>query len=346
MVAPPDPPTSANEPFLARFRRRALTIPGLGLAFVLVVATLPALLLVALLLDLTRPSTRFSLLRLTLFLVAFLATETVGLALLFATGILTLGSPTRRQDLTWPVQRLYTRMHMAAASRLFGLRFRTEGDDLGAEGGPVVVLVRHASLVDTLVPGVFLANRHHLKLRYVLKRELLLDPCLDVAGHWLPNHFVRRDGSHSDQEIQAVGALKRGIGSDEGVLIYPEGTRFSAQKRRVTLERLRDDPALHGRASRLRHLLPIRPGGVLALLEQPPVCDVLLLGHHGLEGLTTLREIANGSLVGRTIHVKLWRARAADIPSSPEARLDWLSDHWQTVDDWLASFPPEGPSHA
>jgi 1-acyl-sn-glycerol-3-phosphate acyltransferase len=86
----------------------------------------------------------------------------------------------------------------------------------------VIVLMRHASLADSLLPAVLLGTRG-LRLRYVLKRELLWDPCLDVVGQRLPNAFIRRGSGESDAEIDAIRALGRDLGDDEGVLIYPEG---------------------------------------------------------------------------------------------------------------------------
>ena len=58
--------------------------------------------------------------------------------------------------------------------------------------GPVVLMMRHASLVDTLLPTVLVLRRHRIRLRYVLKRELLWDPALDLAGNVLPNYFLDR----------------------------------------------------------------------------------------------------------------------------------------------------------
>jgi len=230
-------------------------------------------------------------------------------------------------------------MHFASVKALFRLRFEVEGAERAAPG-PLIVLVRHASIVDTLVPAVFLANVHHLRLRYVLKRELLVDPCLDVAGHWIPNHFVARDGADSAKEIAAVNALKTGLQPDEGVLLYPEGTRFTPEKRRRALERLSGDAVAKARAERLEHLLPMRPGGVLALLDAAPACDVLFVGHHGLEGFARIADIWRGALVGRTVVVKFWREAAASIPAAEDARREWLAAHWQRLDDWLRERAP------
>ncbi|APR81721.1 phospholipid/glycerol acyltransferase [Minicystis rosea] len=334
-----------------RWPRRLLTIPGVILALALVSAALPALVVLAFVVDLLRSAGRRTLasVRLVLFFEAFLLAEVFGLALLALTGLVTLGSPARRAEITWPVQRLYTALLMAATRALFSLRFEIEGDDLAAERGPMIVFIRHASIIDTLIPSAFIANRHEVRLRYVLKRELLVDPCLDVAGHWIPNYFAARDGADSPREIESVRALKSGLGQDDGVLIYPEGTRFTAAKRRKIIERLlRSDPAAAARAEGLKHLLPLRHGGALALLDAAPSCDALFVGHSGLEGFASIADIWAGALVGRTVHIKIWRERAAAIPDTEEARIAWLEARWQRLDDWILSLeaPALEPAHA
>src|SRR4051812_13493672 len=128
MAGPPEPPA----PRWHALRRRLVTIPTVFLGLGLVTAALPALLAAALLVDLCRPAGRRSLasVRLALFLEAFLITEVVGLTLLAGIGLVTLGSAARRAALTWPVQRLYTAMHMIAVRSLFALRFEVEGAEL------------------------------------------------------------------------------------------------------------------------------------------------------------------------------------------------------------------------
>lgn len=321
---------------LRRYARRAITIPFVVLSLVAVLAALPLLLPVAFVVDLPRAAGRrsFVTLRVVLFGVCFLVTEVLGLALLLGVWISSLGRPRLREARTWPVQRWYTAMHYRALRSLFRLRFEVEGAET-ASPGPLLVLVRHASIIDSLVPAVFIANAHRMRLRYVLKRELLVDPCLDLAGHWLPNRFVARDGADTASEVEAVRELKSGLGPDEGVLLYPEGTRFTPAKRRRVLERL--DGAARERAARLQHLLPIRPGGALALLDAPPACDVLLIGHHGLEGFAHVADIMRGALVGSTVRLRFWRVPASSIPAGADARRAWLAEEWQRIDDWLSS---------
>ena len=56
---------------------------------------------------------------------------------------------------------------------------------------------------------VFYAIPHQVRLRYVLKRELLLDPCLDIVGNRLPNCFVARSGADAQADIDKVADARR-----------------------------------------------------------------------------------------------------------------------------------------
>lgn len=310
-------------------------MPFFALGLWVVVALFPALFLLALFIDLARLSKTFSTTRLCCFLLAFLVVENTGFVMLLWTWLTTAANSRERHARTFAVQRVYTGGHLAAVKRLFSLTFVVEHPELAATG-PVLVFVRHASLVDVLVPGVFIANAHLLELRYVLKKELLVEPCLDIAGHWIPNHFVDRSGADSDAELAAIRALKAGIGPGEGVILYPEGTRFSRGKRRAIIEKL-EGPARE-QAEQLEHLLPIRKGGALTLLDASPRCDVLFVGHHGLEGLTRVKDIWQGALVGKTITITFWREPASSVPEGEEARLAWLHEKWLRLDQWLERF--------
>jgi hypothetical protein len=63
----------------------------------------------------------------------------------------------------------------------------------------------------------------------------------------------------------------------------------------------------------------VRRGGALALISAAPACDVLFVGHAGLEGFASVADVWSGALVGRTIRLKFWRERAASIPREPGA---------------------------
>lgn len=324
---------------LRRWKRRALTVPAMFLGCALALLGWPLWVLLALISDVALGRwRRLAATRVALLLPVSLTIECVGLTLLFLVFVTTLGSPTRRATATWHVQQAYTRAHLFAVARAFALRFEVEGDAL-VKPGPLLVFIRHASLLDVLLPGAFLAAKHGVRLRYVLKRELLIEPCLDIAGHWLPNHFVARDGAATAREIEAIRALATDLKRSDGVLLYPEGTFFSPTKRERAITSAQDDAA-RDHARSLQHLLPCRLGGATTVLEAASNTDVLFVGHAGFEGLRTAREIARGDIVGRTIRLRYWRILASDVPREPTEQVRWLRGQWSTIDQWVGEHAP------
>jgi len=208
--------------------------------------------------------------------------------------------------------------------------------------GPLFVFARHASLADTLLGPVLLTQRHGLALRYVLKRELLWEPCIDVVGQRLPNVFVWRGGSASERDVAAVQELARGLEGHAGVLIYPEGTRFTAERRARILADLeaRGEVERAARAAALQHVLPPRIGGVRGLLEARPDLDVVFCAHVGLDGAARLGDFWRGALIGRELHVRYWRVAAGDIPRDPAGCADWLEGEWSRLDAWIGTVRP------
>lgn len=326
-----------------RWRRRALTLPLLLGATAVAFLASPLLLAIALLVDLFR-GPRWPTVRLVLLALVYLACESAGVLASLLLWIGSLGAPERRLRWFHALQDEWAAAIFAAGRRIFGLRVEIEGDD-SLRPGPLVLLSRHASLVDTMLPAVHVARRHGMRLRWVLKRELLWDPCLDVVGHVLPNVFVRRGSGDSAGEIAAVRDLARGLGPDEGVLIYPEGTRFSSAVRARAFRSLAEaDPVRADRLAGLRHVLPPRPGGTLAVLDACPPADVVVLAHAGLEGAARLVDVWRGSLIGRRIRVSFQRVPASEIPATPTERRQWLDAQWLALDRWvddcLGGAPP------
>lgn len=237
------------------------------------------------------------------------------------------------------LQALWSRLLGRGGFAIFGMRIAAEGDRSDFGNRPVLVFVRHASSADTILAALLLAGPHGLRLRYVLKRELLWDPCLDVVGNRLPNVFVDRDSVHSEREIASIGALARNLDAGEGVLIYPEGTRFSQDRRRRIVQKLREQGrvAAAEEAESLRNVLRPRSGGALALLEAAPSADAVFLAHTGLEGSASFDRFFNGGLVGRTVHVQIRTVPAEQIPEGRDARRAWLMQQWQAVDEFIES---------
>jgi 1-acyl-sn-glycerol-3-phosphate acyltransferase len=323
-----------KDPFSRRLARRIVSIPLYLVLCGLLLTALPLLLPVAAIVDLVRRD-RFVVSRCLLFFQWYLLCEVAGIAV--AGAILVV---TRERELElerfFRLQCGWLGALFWGGARLFGLRVRTEGEDaLG--GGPLLVFMRHASTADIALPNVLISAPTGVVLRYVLKRELLWDPCLDVAGHRLVNCFIRRGSGNAEREIAAVRSLGEGLGPDDGVLIYPEGTRFTPAKQARALERIRATGHADriARAEKFERVLPPRLGGPVALLDEAPDADVLFVAHTGLDGARTMADFLNGALVGATVRVAFWRVANADVPRDPEARERWLFDEWQRVDEWV-----------
>ena len=281
----------------------------------------------------TRPRTRAL-----AFFALYLACEAAGLLAAAALWASTLGGRTCGPD-GWiarnaGLQRWWAAALFFGSRRLFSMKVRTEGLAL-ADEAPFLLFARHASVADTVLAAVFVANPRRLLLRYVLKRELLWDPCLDVVGRRLPNAFVRRQGPGLEAEVAAVASLARGLDARSAVLVYPEGKRFTDPRRAAAVAALeaKGENELARIASGYRNVLPPRLRGPLALLETAPGVDVVLLEHTGFEGAATFPSFWRGALVGGTLRLRLRRLPASSIPAESRAR--WLYERWAETDRWI-----------
>ncbi|MFH1329754.1 MAG: lysophospholipid acyltransferase family protein [Actinomycetota bacterium] len=323
-----------------RLGRRLRTVPAVVAGFVLVTALLPVLAVALLAYDAVRAFRgrgRFSAVRLLAFGWVYLVVEMAGLTAMLLFWLASGFGKARGLyvTLTYALQGWWASILFRAVRFLFRAGLEVEGDGAIAPG-PIVLMMRHASLADTLLPTVVVLRRHKIRLRYVLKRELLWDPALAVAGNVLPNCFLDRRSTDAAAEVDRVRALGVGLGERDGVLIYPEGTRFTPERRERVIEILRHRfPHLVERAEALQGVLAPRQAGVLALLEAGT--DVVVCSHVGLDGLSHVKRVWRGGLVGVTVKVAFWRIPAAEIPAADEARIDWLFAQWRRVDEWVCA---------
>lgn len=333
--------TPQREPRWQAWRRRAVTIPAVvlltGLAWVL----LPLWLSTLAVLDSLRPRRiRATRLRLALLLLTYLTCEVLGLIAAGAIWLATLAGRLTGSALYIAahatLQRWWTGTLFACGRALLGLHVEVQGTEL-AQQGPFVLLVRHTSAADTLLAAALVANPHKILMRYVLKRELLLDPCLDVVGQRLPNAFVTRGGRRSAAEVAGVAQLALHLDARSAVLIYPEGTRFSQAKRLVAIQALRDKGRtdLAELAEAMPAVLPPKPAGISALLDAAPGVDVVFVDHTGLELEGGLAGLWRGELMGRTLRVRLRRVAADQIPA--QDRDLWLYEAWRACDAFVRS---------
>jgi 1-acyl-sn-glycerol-3-phosphate acyltransferase len=326
----------------ARVWRRARGITLELVLFVLITVLSPVLLLGAAAVDFAlwlRRRKPWMAVRLLAMAWWFLLGELYGLLGLLAIWALSGGRDSaRRRDRVYRLKRRWLGSHLAGIRALFRLRFEIEGLELAAPG-PVLVLIRHASIIDNALPDAIVGRAHGLGFRFVIKRELQMLPTIDIGGRWVPTLFVRRASGDSAAELERMRALTVALSAHDGLLIYPEGTRWTPEKlaraKEIIAER---QPEIAPLAERLQNLLPPRLGGTVALLESARDADVVIFGHVGLDGFEYVSDIWAGGLVGTTVRLKFWRFPAADVPDDRDALIAWLYERWQELDDWVGEM--------
>lgn len=317
--------------------RRAVSVPLFLALGAVHLGALPVTLPLAAAWDLLRRN-GFATVRFALFLAVYLGCEALGIVAALALRLLALVAPSGDRARHYALQRWWAGSLFDGLRALYGFTLSVEGAGALEAGGPLIALVRHASTADTLLPMELFARRAGLRPRYVLKHELLWDPSLDLVGHRIPNAFVRRGSGDAAREVARVAALAEGLGPRDAVVLYPEGTRFSPTRRDRALAALeRDDPARYARVRGMRDVLPVRPGGVLALLAAAPSADVLFCVHRGWEVTASLGSLARGGMRGARVDAMMWRVAAAEVPREPSAALAWLDAQWARADAWLAA---------
>jgi 1-acyl-sn-glycerol-3-phosphate acyltransferase len=300
------------------FARRLLSFPLLWAACLLAWALSPALLALALVADVFRRRLRTT--RFFAFVLVLLTAELAGVVAALSIG--------REARVNYALQRAWAGQLWGWAARLYDLKLEVGGDPLPR--GPFSSFWRHASYADTVLPIVTMASPARFP-RYVLKHELLWDPCLDLVGNRLPNRFVRREAG-GDEQLVDLAALARTCGPQDFVVLYPEGTRFSYA--RQARARARVPEAWRAAADALTHTLPPRPAGALAVLDAGH--DVVFVAHAGLEGSARLGSLLRGAILGSTVRVHFRVVRAADVPATREDRIAWLYAEWAKVDAFVA----------
>ncbi len=309
--------------------RRPITGLGVFLIAIVLTVTLPLWVVVTMMVDAVRGRVRFPISRLIAFATCWAWLETVGLVValfLFFTG------RGRSMPAHYALQTWWCRSLIQALGFTVGLQISVEGaENVGT--GPFVAFCRHASLADSIMSSWVVASHVGLRPRFVLKKELKMDPCLDILGHRLPNYFVDRESSDIAGELQGIEQMAAGLGVKDCAVIFPEGSRASAKKRVRALERLRErSPQRAETLAGLKYLIPPKPAGANALLSAVPEANVLTMWHSGFDGLDTFSGIL--SHLGRAkanVHVHVEEISRTSIPSG-EAFVSWLDAKWVEMD--------------
>lgn len=356
-------------------RRRLRSISLIFILWGTVTIFLPILLFFGVFVDIFRkifykiPATT---LRLLPFGWSFLTAEVVGIFALFFSWLTYQLHKNRLRflDETYTIQSAWTRFLFRSISFFMQISYDIQGTEC-AKKGPYLLLVRHTSIIDTLLPSVFITQKHGVRLRFALKSELLADPCLDIAGNRLPNAFLRRDRRNKDhdsnQEIDKITALLErdgGVGERDGILIYPEGTRFTKEKQQKILAELlpelqqkiareqqeqektqkqtqkstqKNNAELLAILQKLQFVLPPKIGGMRSVLQKAQELrmplDIVFFAHTGLDHFANVMDIWRGKLVGSVVRGRLWRISSQEIPTESDAQMLWLCQQWARVDD-------------
>jgi 1-acyl-sn-glycerol-3-phosphate acyltransferase len=301
---------------------------------VILTVAIPVWLPLVLVIDACRLKWRFPLARLLSFAVCWAWLETAGV---LCSALYWLTGQSKNLSKHYALQRWWADRLLRALKATCGFAVEVENID-ALQPGPVLLFSRHASLADSLVSAYVVTTLAQMNPRYVLKRELLADPCLDVVGQRLPNYFLDRHATDSTPELEALEALVTDIDSSTVGIIFPEGTRANHKKRARALEKIAaSDPIRADRMHEMKHLLPPRPAGAAAMLRGCPSADVVFAWHVGFEGLDTFGGILRAiSSRMRPIRFHLRRVERAGIPSNSITDTNeltkWLDSEWMRMD--------------
>jgi 1-acyl-sn-glycerol-3-phosphate acyltransferase len=320
-----------------RWKRRARTIPMMLGATAAAVCLLPLVLLVVGTWDVVRFRWRLPSVRLSCFVVQYMVNDTVEILLAAplwlasGCGLAFQGQASRaryERVQAWSIRLLARR-----ARQLLGIRFDIDPAVIDAlVPGPAIVLCHHASVLDAALPSL-LYQTIGFHTRGVVMAELLADPGFDLIYQHAGSVFIGRD---NDPDARArVAAISTGLDSRTVAVIFPEGRLFRPHVLQRALARLGErDPERAARLAHLEHVLPPRPGGVDALLDNAPGADVVVI-KHALDQYPTLEAFWHRLPLKNPVAVAVERVPRTDIPADPDARAKWLDQIWIELDEWL-----------
>ncbi|MEZ5376685.1 MAG: lysophospholipid acyltransferase family protein [Acidimicrobiales bacterium] len=316
-------------------KRRLTTIPAVLLAVPLWFVLSPLVVPIIVLFDVMTGRFDLPLVRLWAFALVFCFHEWIGIS--YAAWLWTTGGFGRRMrnDAHVWMQGWWSTSLLGWADRLLSVHIDADGVPLPE--GNVIMLSRHASMVDAIIPAHLFPTRFERPVHYVMKKELLQVPNIDIYGHRLGNHFVDRTGD-TDAEVAQIADLAAQAHPDAGLVIFPEGTYATPNtKRRVSesLARRGDDTALRLN-EQLTHLLPPKPAGTLALLANCPDSPIVILAHTGLEGVAELSGLRRHLPLHHPVIVRWWEVDRSTVPTDPADQVDWLNGQWLALDEWVS----------
>lgn len=322
-------------PYPAAIPRRIVTITVAWVLFLLAIVLAPVAGLAAVVTDLVLRRQGWPTVRLAAMVLRFLWIEvSAHLCILWSW----VSQPFVKR--TW-TERNHELMHWwcgrltRGAERVVGVRWEFDiPDDLGP--GPLLAFSQHVSIVDAFAPVYILGIHKGWYLRYTLTRGLRFDPCLDIVGHRIPNHFVSRGTGDNTEELGHLRTLVTDMDDDECAAIFPGGGLFTPAGLARAVEKLEERGSPEAvMAARFRHVMPPRPGGVNAFFDSAPTANVVVVGHVGFEPVASLKQFWRVVPLREPVEVKVWCYERREVPEDEEDRMAWLYDKWLVMDDWI-----------
>lgn len=232
---------------------------------------------------------------------------------------------------------------VGAAGPLFGFRLQLHppetGDDRLADSRPLVIIARHAGPGASFIVIYLLVEIYHRQPRIVLKRELQLDPAIDILLTRLGSRFINLHAADGRAGSEAIGDVAGELRDGDAFVVFPEGANFTPERFAAAVQRLRKRGlrAAADRAARLPNVLPPRPTGTLTALDAAPRTDVVTVVHTGYDELITPGLLWQAFPLPGPLTVSWWLTPADALPTGEEGRQAWLFDQWERVDEWVST---------
>ncbi|GAA4956554.1 1-acyl-sn-glycerol-3-phosphate acyltransferase [Actinoplanes utahensis] len=327
--------------------RRVVIAPAVVVLAVTLLTTLPFWLLLGLAFSPLVPG-RLRVPRLVFLLIVYLVWDA---AALIALGVLWLAS-----GCGWRIRGpVFQRAHYVLTGRFLGLLFwfarwslHLEIDVVGTDpdtaqpGRPEIVVSRHAGPGDSFTLIHALVNWFAREPRIVLKAALQWDPAVDVLLNRLPNRFISPGRTGTATLEEQIGDLATGLDDNDAFVIFPEGGNFTPRRKVNAIARLRAR-GLHDmavKAENLRHLLPPKPGGLLAAIEAAPDAGVIFVAHTGLDRMLSVADVWRELPMDKRLVMRFWSVPPEEVPAGEEERVAWLYEWWARIDAWVEENQP------
>ena len=334
--------------------RRLLLVPLMLVVSVAAVVTFPVTAVLAVVAGLfsrhrTRP------LKILVLVVAYLAAEGVGLLVLGGLWVISGFGRTIRNPVNerrhYVLVRTFLQFLFGVVTRVLHVEVEVEGPAPEAyDDRPLIVFCRHAGPGDSFLIVHALLDWYDREPRIVLKDTLQWDPAIDIVLNRLPNRFIASGAPGESSPAQAgrpplpqvIGELARRLDDNDALVLFPEGGNFTDRRRARAIARLRRKGLLAEaeKAEALRNVLPPRPAGVLAVLENAREADVVWVAHTGTDHLLTVADIWAALPVDTHIRMRWWQVPAGSVPGEPAAQVEWLNDWWRHIDEWIGTHRP------